>query len=80
MAAATELARFRGQHLIAPQAILFRAYLEQIFAGLRDAGLGVFRVVLMPAEKYCASVLLAPVKHTPGAWLIWPATGHPACR
>jgi hypothetical protein len=27
--AATELARFTGRHLIASQAILFRAYLEQ---------------------------------------------------
>lgn len=46
VATATELARFTGQHLIAPQTILVRAYLEQIFAGLRDAGLDVFHVVL----------------------------------
>ena len=46
VATATELARFTGQHLIAPQTILTRAYLEQIFAGLRDAGLPVFHVVL----------------------------------
>ena len=46
VATATELARFTGQHLIAPQTILARSYLEQIFAGLRDAGLAVFHVVL----------------------------------
>jgi chloramphenicol 3-O-phosphotransferase len=50
VATATELARFTGQHLIAPQTILVRAYLEQIFAGLRDAGLEVFHVVLDAAE------------------------------
>jgi hypothetical protein len=48
---ATELARFTGQHLIAPQTILVRAYLEQIFAGLRDAGLDVFHVVLDADEE-----------------------------
>jgi hypothetical protein len=46
VATATELGRFTGQHLIAPQTILTRAYLEQIFDGLRDAGLPVFHVVL----------------------------------
>jgi hypothetical protein len=43
---ATELARFTGQHLIAPQTVLDRGYLDQIFAGLADAGLTVFHVVL----------------------------------
>lgn len=51
VATATELARFTGQHLIAPQTILVRAYLEQIFAGLRDAGLDVFHVVLDTSEE-----------------------------
>jgi hypothetical protein len=46
VATATELARFTGQHLIVPQTILARPYLEQILAGLRDAGQGVFHVVL----------------------------------
>jgi hypothetical protein len=46
VATATELTRFTGQHLIAPQTILVRAYREQIFAGLRDAGLDVFHIVL----------------------------------
>ena len=43
---ATELARFTGQHLIAPQTVLDRGYLDQIFAGLVHAGLTVFHVVL----------------------------------
>ncbi len=51
VATATELARFTGQHLIAPQTILVRAYLEQIFAGLRDAGLDVFHVLLDASEE-----------------------------
>ena len=50
-ATATELARFTGQHLIAPQTILVRAYLEQIFGGLRGAGLNVFHVVLDASEE-----------------------------
>ena len=51
VATATELARFTGQHLIAPQTILVRAYLEQVFAGLRDAGLDVFHVVLDAGDE-----------------------------
>jgi hypothetical protein len=51
VATATELARFTGQHLIAPQTILTRAYLKQIFAGLRDTGLPVFHVVLDADEE-----------------------------
>jgi chloramphenicol 3-O-phosphotransferase len=51
VATAAELARFTGQHLIAPQTILVRAYMEQIFAGLRDAGLDVFHVVLDAGEE-----------------------------
>ena len=51
VATAAELARFTGQHLITPQTILVRAYLEQIFAGLRDAGLDVFHVVLDASEQ-----------------------------
>ncbi len=51
VATAIELARFTCQHLIAPQTILARAYLEQIFAGLRDAGLDVFHVVLDAGDE-----------------------------
>ena len=51
VATAAELARFTGQHLIAPQTILVRAYLEQIIAGLRDAGLDVFHIVLDAGEE-----------------------------
>ena len=51
VATATELARFTGQHLIAPQTVLVRAYLEQILAGLRDARHAVFHVVLDADEE-----------------------------
>ena len=44
------MARFTGQHLIAPQTIMARAPLEQILAGLRDAGQAVFHVVLNADE------------------------------
>ena len=46
VATAAELAEFTSQHLIAPQAVLDRRYLDQIFAGLREAGHNVFHVVL----------------------------------
>jgi hypothetical protein len=46
VATAAELAGFTAQHLIAPQTVLDHSYLEEIFAGLRDAGLTVFHVVL----------------------------------
>jgi hypothetical protein len=51
VATATELARFTGQHLIGPLAILACAYLVQIFAGLRDADLPVLHVVLDADEE-----------------------------
>jgi hypothetical protein len=41
-----ELARYTGQHLIAPQTILTRPYLGQISAGLRAARLTLFHVLL----------------------------------
>lgn len=75
VATATELTRFTGQHLIAPQTILVRAYLEQIFAGLRDAGLDVFYVVLDAGDEVHGGVSRAPLKHRPGACTIWPNTG-----
>lgn len=46
VATAREIARYTSQHLIAPQTVLTRDYLDQIFAGLRAAGLAVFHVVL----------------------------------
>ena len=36
----------RREHLIAPQTVLARGYLEEIFAGLRAGGLAVFHVLL----------------------------------
>ena len=45
-ATAIELARYTGEHLIAPQTVLARGYLEEIFTGLRAGGLAVFHVLL----------------------------------
>jgi hypothetical protein len=50
-ATAIELARYTGEHLIAPQTVLVRDYLEEIFAGLRAAGLAVFHVLLDADEQ-----------------------------
>jgi len=41
----------RGTPPTAPQTILVRAYLEQIFAGLRDAGLDVFHIMLDAGDQ-----------------------------
>jgi AAA domain len=46
VATATELARYTRQHLIAPQTVLDRPYLQQIRAGLEAAGQPVFHVLL----------------------------------
>lgn len=51
VAAARELASYTGQHLITPQTILVRPYLQQILTGLRDAGQPVFHVVLDADEE-----------------------------
>jgi hypothetical protein len=45
-ATATELARYTGQHLIAPQTVLIQDYLKEITAGLNAAGQKIFHVVL----------------------------------
>lgn len=42
----TELVRYTGQYLIAPQTVLIRDYLEEIIAALDTAGQKVFHVVL----------------------------------
>jgi chloramphenicol 3-O-phosphotransferase len=46
VATAAELIRYTGQHLIAPQTVLDRSYLAEIFEGLRVSGIDVFHVVL----------------------------------
>ncbi len=46
VATAVELARFTGQHLIAPQTVLDRSYLQAIRTGLEAAGQHVFHVLL----------------------------------
>jgi chloramphenicol 3-O-phosphotransferase len=50
-ATAIELARYTGEHLIAPQTVLVREYLGEIFTGLRAAGLAVFHVLLDADEE-----------------------------
>lgn len=45
-AAAAELARYTGQHLIAPQTVLIQDYMEEIIAALNAAGQKIFHVVL----------------------------------
>jgi hypothetical protein len=50
VAAAIELARYTGEHLIAAQTVLSRDYLAEISAGLRAAGLPVFHILLDASE------------------------------
>ena len=51
VATAAELIRYTGQHLIAPQTVLDRSYLAEIFEGLRSVGIDVFHVVLDSEES-----------------------------
>jgi hypothetical protein len=63
VAAATELARYTGQDLIAAQTVLTRDYLAEIFAGLRAAQLTPFHVLLDAGEE----VLRARIGASPEA-------------
>lgn len=45
-ATAAELTAYAGQHLIAPQTVMRKPYLEEITAALHAAGLEVFHVLL----------------------------------
>jgi hypothetical protein len=45
-----ELSAYTGQHLIAPQTVLSRQYLDEITVGLAAAGLEIFHVVLDARE------------------------------
>jgi chloramphenicol 3-O-phosphotransferase len=78
VATATELARYTGQHLIAPQTILTRRYLEQIFAGLRAAGLAVFHVVLDADEDVLRKRIQASDEAQ--AWRLAHLTGYRTAR
>jgi hypothetical protein len=78
LATATELAHFTGQHLITPQTILARAYLEQIFAGLRDARLRVFHVVLDAGEEILHQRI--PGSGEAQAWRLAHLAGYQASR
>ncbi|HEU5416464.1 MAG TPA: AAA family ATPase [Streptosporangiaceae bacterium] len=50
-----EVSRMTGQHIIAPQTVLKREYLDQIFAPLRAAEIEVFHVVLDAADAVLRS-------------------------
>jgi AAA domain len=50
-----EVARMTGQHVIAPQTVLKREYLDQIFTPLRAAELDVFHVVLDASDAVLRS-------------------------
>jgi len=54
-AALIEVARMTGQHVIAPQTVLKREYLDQILAPLRAAELEVFHVVLDASDAVLRS-------------------------
>jgi hypothetical protein len=47
----TELTAYTGQHLIAPQTVMRKPYLEEITTALRAAGLDVFHVLLDVRES-----------------------------
>lgn len=55
VATATELARYTGEHLIAPQTILNRDYLAEIVTGLRAAGIALFHVLLDASDDVLRS-------------------------
>jgi hypothetical protein len=63
VAAATDLARYTGQHLIAAQTVLTPDYLAEIFAGLHAAQLTPFHVLLDAGED----VLRARIEASPEA-------------
>ncbi|HEY1621707.1 MAG TPA: AAA family ATPase, partial [Streptosporangiaceae bacterium] len=50
-----EVSKMTGAHLIAPQTVLKKEYLEEIFAALRDAEIEVFHVVLDASEEVLRS-------------------------
>jgi hypothetical protein len=50
VAALADVSAFTGQHLIAPQTVPEREYLDEIFGGLRRAGLDVLHVLLRADE------------------------------
>ncbi len=54
-ATAAELTAYTGQHLIAPQTVLRKPYLEEISTSLRSAGTEVFHVLLDVQEPVLRS-------------------------
>jgi hypothetical protein len=71
VATAAELARFTGQHLIAPQTVLERGYLDQVFAGAaRRRAHGVPCRARCRGRDLAGSAFSARLKHNSGGWLI----------
>ena len=77
-ATAAELARYTGEHLIAPQTVLVRDYLEEIFTGLRAAGLAVFHVLLDADEDVLRRRILGSDEAQ--EWRLAHLTGYRAAR
>jgi hypothetical protein len=77
-ATAIELARYTGEHLIAPQTVLDRGYLEEIFTGLRAAGLAVFHVLLDAREEVLRRRILGSAEAQ--AWRLDHLAGYRAAR
>ena len=77
-ATAIELARYTGEHLIAPQTVLDRGYLEEIFTGLRAAGLAVFHVLLDADEEVLRRRILSSAEAQ--AWRLDHLAGYRAAR
>jgi chloramphenicol 3-O-phosphotransferase len=75
---AAELARYTGEHLIAPQTVLVPGYLEEIFTGLRAAGLAVFHVLLDADEDVLRRRILGSDEAQ--EWRLAHLTGYRAAR
>ncbi|MGI8449025.1 MAG: hypothetical protein ACR2MP_17965 [Streptosporangiaceae bacterium] len=71
---------FTGQHLIAPQTILTRAYWSRSPLACAKPGSRRSISCSMPMKNYCPSASRARLKYRRGAWLIWPSTGRHARR
>lgn len=77
VATAAELIRYTGQHLIAPQTVLDRPYLAEIFEGLRSVGIDVFHVVLDAEETLLRRRIEGSDEARSGGLITWPLTWPP---
>ena len=77
-ATAIELARYTGEHLIAPQTVLVRDYLEEISPASVRPGWPCSMCCSTPTRTRFATGSTVPMRHSPGGWHTWPGTGPPA--